>query len=203
MTSRIFCTLDPHRCNSGLTLSQGNRVVTTNAIQNFHRMVFGTLAFAAGKIAFECSFWSTSRPTLGLVDLCSVGVAAVHADFNSNYCGEAVPVGGVIQSVGLRPSDGSGGATGAGIYTSDTLVGSAFNTVAERKVIGVFLDNTPATPIVTFSVNGSYIGQVNLTAGTFYVPAVSLGAIASPDDVSAYLNFGQSRFDFPVFSVTK
>ena len=30
MSNKVLATLDPHRCNSSLLLSQGNRVVTTN-----------------------------------------------------------------------------------------------------------------------------------------------------------------------------
>jgi hypothetical protein len=203
MASRILCTLDPHRCNAGLLLSQGNRVVTTNAIETYNRMVFGTLAMASGQLAFECYFWSTSRPTGGLTDLCSVGLAVVNADYNSNYCGQAAPIGGVIQSAGLRPSDGTGSDTGAGLYTNDTLVGSAFQSVEERTCIGVLYDALGATPIVAFHVNGSYVGQISLTAGKFYVPAVSIGSSAAAGDVSAYLNFGQNRFDFPNMTVNK
>lgn len=205
MANRILCTLDPHRCNAGLTLSQGNRVATTNAIETYNRMVFGTLAMASGQLAFECYFWSTSRPTGGLTNLCSVGVAAVNADYNSNYCGQAAPVSSVIQSVGLRPSDGTGSATGAGIYTNNAIAAgtAAFQSVTERLCIGVLYDALSATPIAAFHVNGSYIGQVSLTAGTFYVPAVSIGSSVAPGDVSAYLNFGQNRFDFPYMSVTK
>lgn len=202
MASKILCTLDPHRCNSGLTLSQGNRVVTTNAIETYNRAVFGTIAIAAGQLAFECYFWSTSRPSLGLTNLCSVGVAAVNADYNTNYVGQAAPVSTIIQSCGLRPSDGTGSATGAGIYTNNAST-TTFNTVAERSCIGVLLDCTGAAPIVAFHVNGSYINQVTLSAGTFYVPAVSIGSTVAAGDVSAYLNFGQNRLDYPFFSVSK
>lgn len=271
MASNVYCTLDPHRCNSSLLLSQGNRVVTTNVIATYNRMVLGTIAMAAGQLSFECKFWSTSRPTAGLTNLCAVGVAAVNADYNSNYCGQAAPVsaatatgtitttvfnaasaltgtfyvgqilsgtgvtagtyitsfgtgtgglgtynvsvsqsvasttitGSAVQSAGLRPSNGTASATGAGIYTNDALVGAAMNTIDERHSIGVFLDNTASPPIVAFQLDNNYLGQVNLTAGTFYVPAVSVGSTAAAGDVSAFLNFGQARFDFPIFSVSK
>lgn len=202
MASKILCTLNPHACNSGLTLSQSNCVVVTNAVQTFNRMVFGTLAMATGTLAFECQFFSVSNPTLGLANLCSVGVAHVAADYNSNYCGQAVPVGGIIQSVGLRPSNGTGSSTGAGIYTSNALSGSAFNQVAERQVLGVFVNLNLGTPLVAFHVNGSYIGQVALTPGAFYVPAVSLGSTVTPNDVAAYLNFGQTRLIYPNMQVS-
>jgi hypothetical protein len=200
MSARTFATLDPNRIDGSLSLSQGNCVVTTNAIVDYNRKALGTLAFGAGTIAFECYFWSTSRPNSGLLNLCSVGVASTACPLNL-YVGGDTSTASVV-SCGLRPSDGSGGATGAGIYSNGALQGSAFNQVAERSCIGVMLVNDPTTPIVSFHVNGNNVGQFTLTAGLFYVPAVSIGS-ASVGDVSAYLNFGQYALDYPLMQVTK
>lgn len=189
--NKILCTLSPNRCNSSLLLSQGNLVVTTKEICDFHRAVFGNIAMAAGTHAFECYFWSTSNPDAGLVNMCSVGVATADSSL-SQYVGEGA------ESYGFRPSDGAGNS---GIYHNNTLV-AGFDQQAERQAIGVALWNDPVSPYVSFQVNGNYLGQVALTAGKFYVPAVSIGS-GAPGDVSAYLNFGQRLFRHPIFTVNR
>jgi hypothetical protein len=200
--SKIVCTLDPNRCDSHILLSQGNLVITNDAIVDYNRKVMGTLAFAAGTIAFEGYFWSNSRPANGLANLCSIGVASVRCPINGTnaYVGGDT-VAGQIASCGLRPSDGTGSATGAGMYMNNTLQGSAFNTIGERQCIGVMLVNDPVTPIVAFQVDNNYLGQVTLPAGLFYVPAISIGCSASAGDVNAYVNFGQYRLDYPTMLV--
>ena len=193
MTARTLATLDPNRRDGSLSLAQGNLVVTTNVICDFHRKVLGTLGFATGTIGYEMEFYSTSDPQTGLTNLVSIGVADVSVPTNT-YVGED------LLSFGLRPSDGSGNA---GFYNNNALVGSTFPFVGERNKIGVALFNDPATPIVSFQVNGNYLGQMALTAGHFYLPAIGLGATAAAGDVSAIVNFGQNLFYYPNMSVLK
>lgn len=191
--NKIYCTLDPHRLGNDLALSQGNLVVTTTDIVDIHRAVFGTLAMASGMLAFECEFWSTSQPAAGLANLCSVGVAAVGSSL-AKYVGEETT------SWGFRPTEHA-------VYNNNASISGsaspALQAVAERNVIGVLLDNTVSPGIASWHVNGNYIFQATLTAGLFYVPAVSIGSSASPNDVSAYLNFGQNLLKFPLFQVQK
>ncbi len=196
MTARTLATLDPNRADGSLSLSQGNLVVTTNAVCTFSRKVLGTLAFAAGVVAFECYFWSTSRPNAGLVNLCSVGVASVAAPLNQYTGGDTVTA--TVDSCGLRTSDGAGNA---GIYRGGSVT-TALQQVSERTCIGVLLDCTGASPIVSFQANGNYLGQQTLTAGLFYVPSISIGS-GTVGDVSAYLNFGQHALDYPLMQVNK
>ena len=106
--SRIVATLDPHRLGDGLELLQGNVVVTTNKVCDFHRMVMGSIAIGIGTVAFECYFYSTSNPSAGLVNLCSVGIAVQDAALNA-YVGEEADSNGPL-SWGLRTSDGAGNA---------------------------------------------------------------------------------------------
>jgi hypothetical protein len=196
--SKTICTLDQNRCDQHLLLSQGFTVVTNDSIVDYNRKVLGTIAVAAGRVGFECSFWSNSRPTNGPVNLSSVGVASVLSPINgtnSNVGGDTVS--STVDSCGLRPSDGSAGGGLAGIYRNNALVGSTFPNCFERQVISVLLDNTQSPPIVSFGVQGNYVGQSVLTAGLFYVPAVSIGCSAAAGDISAYLNFGQYRLEFP------
>jgi len=189
--NKILCTLSPNRCNGLLSLSQGNLVVTTKEICDFHRSVFGNLAFGAGTHAFECEFWSNSNPAGGLVNLCSVGVASANSALNQ--C-----VGQGAESYGFRPSDGAGNS---GIYNNNSLL-TGYAQQGERQVIGVALWNDPVSPFVSWQVNGNYIGQIALTAGVLYVPAVSIGS-DSPGDVSAFCNFGQRLFRYPIFTVNR
>lgn len=190
--NRTVCTLNANACDSALTLSQGGLVVTTNKICDFHRAVHGTLPFATGTLGFECYFYSQSQPAAGLANLCSVGVAAANTPTNEY-------VGGLSTSYGFRPSDGAGNA---GIYTNNVLQ-TAFQQKPERHCIGILLVNDPVTPIMAVHLDGNYLGQVNLTAGVFYVPSVSIGSSASATDVAAYLNFGQHNLDYPIMTVFK
>lgn len=193
MPSRIVCTLDPHRLGPALTLGRGNLDVSTVGIVDIHRAVFGTLAAGAGQWAMECFFWSELQPQAGLANLCSVGVAEV-AQGLDKYVGEQA------LSWGLRPAEGA-------VYNNNASISGsaspAIQPIAERQCIGVFLDMTGATPICAWQVNGNLIFQSNLTAGKFYVPAVSVGATSASGIVTASLNFGQSLFNFPIFSVLK
>jgi hypothetical protein len=187
--SRIYPTLDPHRLGANLALSQGNLVVTTSAICDFNRAVFGSLGNAIGTVAFEVYFYSQSNPAAGLVDLCSVGVAEVGCDLDKF-------VGKQALSWGMRTNNGSGNA---GIWNNNALVGSALQGIAERQCIGVLLFNDPTTPRVGWHVKGNPIGQANLTAGKVYVPAISIGSAASPSDNAAVINFGQrGGLDYPI-----
>lgn len=193
--SRIVATLDPHRCGDGLELLQGNVVVTTNKVCDFHRSVFGTLAIGIGTVAFECYFYSTSNPSAGLVNLCSVGIAVQDAALDK-YVGEEADTSGPL-SWGLRTSDGAGNA---GIYAGDTQL-IALDQIPERKCIGVILYNDSSAPYVAWQLEGNTLGQVALPTGRFFVPAVSIGSAASPNDNNAYLNFGQHPLDFTTFAL--
>lgn len=195
--SRILCTLDPNRCDGNILLSQGFTIATNNAIVDYNRKVLGTLAFASGRLAFECTFWSNSRPAKGPPNLSSVGVVSVQTPITGHYVGGDT-TSATVDGCGLRPSDGATTPL-AGLYRNNALVGSTFDACFERQVIGVLLDNTVSPPLVSFQVNGSYSGQSVLTAGLFYVPAVSIGCAASAGDIGAYLNFGQYRFEYPNF----
>lgn len=190
MPSIIVATLDPHRLGPSLALGRGNLDVTATAVCDIHRSVFGTIAFGAGMAAYECYFWSTLQASLA--NLCSIGVAEVGTALNK-YAGE------LALSWGYRPSE-------AAVYNNNASISGAaspaLQAVAERQCIGVFLDMTGATPICSWQVNGSLVFQANLTAGKFYVPAISIGSTV-PGDVTASLNFGQSLFNFPNFSVSK
>lgn len=192
MPSKILATLDPHRLGDGLVLSQGNLVVTTNSVLDIHRSAFGSIEMAEGMSAFECQFWSTSRPSAGLANLCSVGIAESDASL-AKYVGEEAT------SWGFRPTE-------AAVYNNDASISGAaspaIQTTAERVTIGVLLDCIASPPIAVWHVNGNPIFQVTLSANKFYVPAVSIGS-STPGDVSAYLNFGQRLLNFPLMSVTK
>lgn len=192
MPSKIVATLDPHRLGDGLALSQGNLVVTTTKVCDIHRSVFGTIAIGAGKSAFEGQFWSTSRPSGGLANLCSIGLAEVSSSL-------AKSAGEEPASWGFRPTEAAVYNNGASISGAAS---PAIQTTAERMRIGVFLDCTVSPPLAVWHVNGNPIFQATLTAGKFYVPAVSIGSDA-PGDVSAYINFGQRLLDFPLMTVTK
>lgn len=200
--SKIIDTLDPNRCDNSIILSQGFTVATNNAIVDYNRKVTGNLAFAAGRIAYECKFWSNSRPTNGPANLTSVGVCSVQTPVTGHYVGGDT-VTATVDSCGLRPSDGSAGGGLAGIYRNNALVGSTFANCFERQTIGVMLDNTVSPPIVAFQVNGQPAGQATLTAGLFYLPAISIGCSASAGDISAFLNFGQYRFDYNNFWINE
>jgi hypothetical protein len=257
--NKVTCTLDPHRLGGGLELSQGNLVVTTTAVEDFHRAVFGTIALGVGNASFEGFVYSTSRPAAGLANLFSIGLVEVGSGLNK-YVGEE------STSFGLRTSDGNGSA---GIYKNDTLqtatavvtgsiaattltvtavTGGALNigqiitgtgitagtkitafvsgsggtgtytvspsqtaasttiTVAlqaidERRCISVFYYGDISAPKASWSVDGNYIDQVDLTAGKFYLPAVSIGSAASPNDVAAYVNFGQRGLNYPNLTI--
>jgi hypothetical protein len=193
--SRVYATLDPHRLGDGLELLQGNLVVTTNKVCDFHRMVMGSIAIGVGTVAFECYFYSTSNPSAGLVNLSSVGVAFQDAALDQ-YVGEEADSNGPV-SWGFRPSDGAGNA---GIYAGDTDL-DPLDQRPERHCLGVLLYNDPVSPFVAWQIDGNAMGQEALPTGKFYVPAVSIGSSASPDDNAAYLNFGQHPLDFPVFTV--
>ncbi len=191
--SRIVATLDPHRLGDGLELLQGNVVVTTNKVCDFHRMVMGSIAIGIGTVAFECYFYSTSNPSAGLVNLCSVGIAVQDAALDA-YVGEGADTSGPV-SWGLRTSDGAGNA---GIYAGGALL-VALDQIPERKCIGVILYNDQANPYVAWQLEGNQLAQVALPPGQFYVPAVSVGSAASPNDNNAYLNFGQHPLDYTTF----
>jgi hypothetical protein len=192
MPSKILATLDPHRLGDGLSLSQGNLVVTTTKVCDIHRSVFGTIAMAEGKSAFECQFWSASRPSAGLANLCSVGVAESSSSL-AKYAGEQ------STSWGFRPTE-------AAVYKNNASISGAaspaIQAIPERAVIGVFLDCTASPPIAVWHVNGNPIFQATLTANKFYVPVVSIGSTVA-GDVSAYVNFGQRLLNYPLMSVTK
>lgn len=197
--SRIYCTLDPHRCGDGLTLSQGNLIVTTNKVCDFHRMVLGTQAIGVGTVGFECYFYSTSFPSAGLANLTSVGVAVADCALDK-VVGEEVSADSAAEPMSWGLISAGGLVTaGPGIYAGGDLVVSTAE-IAERACIGVLLRNGPS-PYVSWQANGNYLGQVALPTGKFYVPAVSIGSSASPTDVAAFLNFGQRGLDFPAMTL--
>lgn len=192
MTSRIVCTLDPHRLGPGLALGRGNLDVTTTDVCDSQRAVFGNVAIGAGIVAFTCYFWSKSRPAAGLVGLCSVGVAQVD--------------GPLDQTVGLDVTTWGYLVPDAQVWNRHLISGTEsplLQPVAERMCIGVLVDMTVTpSPQIAWSVNGNLVFQADLEIDKFYLPAVSIGS-DSPGDVTASLNFGQSLFDYPKFSVQK
>lgn len=194
--NRVFCTLDPHRLGQSLSLSQGNLVVNTTKVCDFHRMALGTIALPVGTVGFECYAYSTSFVDDGLSNLFSVGVALADADLDE-ACGEGVSDDSAAEPVswGLICA---GGLTsgGPGIHAGGELLVSTA-TIAERRCIGVLLKALPTGSYASWHVNGNYLGQVALPAGRSFVPAVSIGSSASADDVAAYLNFGQRGLDYP------
>lgn len=194
--NKVFCTLDPHRLGDGLELSQGNLVVTTTKVCDFHRMVLGTIALGAGDAAFEAYVFSQSRPSAGLSNLSSVGVAIADCSLDK-VVGEEVSAdtAAIPTSIGYIPA---GGLTsgGPGIHAGGSLVETLQET-GERQCLGVYLSNTHG--FVSFHVNGNYLGQYALTPGKFWVPAGSIGSSASPNDVAMYFNFGQRGLDYPNF----
>lgn len=195
--NRVYCTLDPHRLGDGLTLSQGNLVVTTTKICDVQRMVLGNIDLGVGSVGFECYFYSTSYPSAGLVNLTSVGVAEVDCALDQAVGME------VSADTAAQPKTwglvSAGGFTsgGPGIYGGGNLLVST-PAVAERTCIGVFVKLSPSGSYASWHANGNYLGQVSLPAGRFFVPAVSIGSSASPSDVAAYLNFGQRGLDYPM-----
>jgi hypothetical protein len=192
MTNKVVCTLSSNKVGAKLALSQGNLVVTTTDVADIHRAVFGTLAMGSGQVSFECAFWSNAQAVGGLSGLASVGVA--QAD-----CSIAKYVGEEANSFGYFPADAVVKNNNAVI---STLASPPLQAQPERQYIGVFLDFTVSPPIISWQINGAYLFQTNLTTGRFYVPAVSIGS-TTPGDISAYVNFGQSRFQYPIFQVNK
>ena len=77
----------------------------------------------------------------------------------------------------------------------------ALDQIPERKCIGVILYNDQANPYVMWQIEGNTLAQVALPPGQFYVPAVSVGSAASPNDNNAYLNFGQHPLDYTTFAL--
>jgi hypothetical protein len=65
----------------------------------------------------------------------------------------------------------------------------------------VILYNDQANPYVMWQIEGNTLAQVALPSGQFYVPAVSVGSAASPNDNNAYLNFGQHPLDYTTFAL--
>jgi hypothetical protein len=192
VTTKILATFDPHRLGPSLTLDQGNLVVTTTDVCDIERAVFGTLAQAAGVSCFECQFYSVSQPAAGLANLCSVGVAGAKSSL-SMYVGEEAT------SWGYRPTEAAVYNNGASISGSYT---PALQVTPERQVIGVAIDNTVSPPIAVWMVNGNVIFQATLTAGLFYVLAVSIGSTIV-GDVSAFINAGQNLLSYPIFTFDK
>lgn len=194
--NKVYSTLDPHRVGDGLTLSQGNLVVTTTKVCDFHRMAMGTIAMGVGTVSFEGYFFSTSFPSGGLTNLTSIGVAEVGCVLNK-YVGEEISTdtAAAAMSWGLISSGGMTSG-GPGIHAGGALLVSTPE-IAERTCIGVLVKLSPSGSYASWHANGNYLGQVTLPQGKFFVPAVSIGSSASPDDVSAYLNFGQRGLDYP------
>lgn len=187
MATRIYSTLDPNRLGPKLFLSQGNLIVSTTEACDIARAVFGTRPIGAGRVAFECAFFSQSQPAAGLVDLCAVGVAALNSPLDEAIGSNASTFAYLPANADIRNN---------GI----SLVDSSFPDLQvqkERVFIGVMLDMVAA--VVSWHVNGSYIGQAALDPTKQYLPAVSIGS-STPGDVSAQLNFGQYLLNFPNFS---
>jgi hypothetical protein len=187
MPTRIYSTLDPNRLGPKLSLSQGNLIVSTTEACDIARAVFGTRPIGAGRVAFECAFFSQSQPAAGLVDLCAVGVAALNSPFDQAIGENAstyayLPANADIRNDGISFVDSS---------SPDIQVQK------ERVWIGVMLDMVAG--IVSWHVNGSYIGQISVDQTKSYLPAVSIGS-STPGDVSAQLNFGQYLLNFPNFT---
>jgi hypothetical protein len=180
--SKIVCTLDPNRCDKSHSVVAGQPRHHERRDRRLQPQGHGHARVRRWeRIAFECYFWSTAGPANGLANLCSIGVASVRCPMNGTnaYVGGDT-VAGQIASCGLRPSDGTGSATGAGIYMNNTLQGSAFNTIGERQCIGVMLVNDPSTPIVAFQVDNNYLGQVTLPAGCSTFPLSASVAVQVP-----------------------
>lgn len=199
--NKVVCTLDPHRLGDKLELSQGNLVVSTTEVCNFQRGAFGTIALGVGNASFECYFYSTSRPAGGLVDLCAVGLVEVGSALDQVIGDEteattsAFPMSWALRT-NSTDSGGHYAAIVAGGVELDRLLSQD-----ERVCIGVFFYGDILAPKVAFHINGNWIGQADLTPGRFYLPAVSIGSSASPDDVAAYLNFGQRGLNYPNMQV--
>jgi hypothetical protein len=186
MTSRTYATLDANRLGDGLLLDMGNLVVLTNAdnLDN-HRKVLGTVAKGAGDSFFECYFYTDTQPD-DLADMCSVGVATADSPLDA-YVGE--------------DSDSYGFIVGTGEIMN---AGSAVETVneqAERTCIGVLLRADPVSPSLAFYVDGSFVYELALPTGKFWLPAITVSGLEA-GNVRAFVNFGQRGFDYPVAVVS-
>lgn len=194
--SLVYAILDQNRCDANLSVSMGGLVVSTLNPGTYRSAVFGSLALGSGHVGFECQFWSNSQPAAGLVNMCTVGIATPDTPTNK-YIGE------LSTSYGLNICDTAavaGGTPGAGGIYNNAGRAVATPLLVERRVISVLLYNDPTTPIVSWMVDGNFLGQMALPVGKTWVPAVSLGS-ATAGDISAYLNFGQRRLTFPTMQV--
>lgn len=176
--SRRFATLDPNKLGSSLRLDYGNLVVTTTEGNlSMERAAFGNIAKGNGRAYFETYFYSESRGDLSL--LLSVGIARIDAPLNQY-------IGRDATTYGLRAADG-------GIWNDNTEI-VAGSIPGERVCLGVFLDLLASPPTCAWSVDGSEYALVELDAGHFWLPAVSIGSDTA-GDVSAFVNFGQRPFE--------
>jgi len=126
--------------------------------------------------------------------------------------GGALAIGQVLTGTGITAGTKitalGTGTGGTGTYTvspsqtaSSTTITVALQAIDERQCISVFYYGDVSAPKASWSVNGNYLGQVDLTAGKFYLPAVSIGSAASPNDVAAYVNFGQRGLNYPNLTI--
>ncbi len=199
--NKIICTLDPHRLGDGLDLSQGNLVVTTTAVESFQRAVFGTIALGVGDASFEGFVYSQSRPSAGLVDLFGIGIAEVGAALDQTIGEETeLTTAALPMSWAYRPFCVDSGGHFGGIFAGGNLL-TRLQAGTERDCISVFFYGDISAPKVSWSANGNYLGQADLSPGRFYLPAVSIGSAASPNDVAAYVNFGQRGLNYPNLAI--
>jgi hypothetical protein len=194
MSTRITSTLDPNRMGPMLDLSQGNLIVTNTDVCDFHRAVFGTIAYGAGRASWSTYFYSNSQPAAGLVNLLSVGLVAEGQCSLSKYVGEE------SLSFGLRPADGR--VDNNAIEISSNSGGSEIQPIAERRCITTYLDMTGSTKIAAWTVDGNTVFQCALPDGYFWLPAISIGCTVA-GDVSAQTNFGQNLLDFPTVTIDR
>lgn len=176
MTTKTYALLDTHAVGPAEEIQNGGLVATCNVDgSDIHRMIRATEGFSSGRHYFEFAFYGEGTAT-GKV---AVGIATTVASL-SKYVGEEAT------SIGFKMADD-------GIYQLDTRIATT-DPAQSEQTCALVLDMDALT--VEFLVAGSSIATISIAAGTWY-PAVSVGSDVAAYDLSIYLNFGASAFDFP------
>lgn len=172
MTARTLCRLDRNALGPLLALDGSDSILTTTAVCDASRSVYGTMPAQSGEYRYEVYFWSERRDDLaGLIryGIAEAG-AALTGDTGYRY----------------RVADG--------VITEAGTVIETVQPQGERVCLGLRLSLSPALCTVTWIVDGSDLHTVTLPNGKAWLPAISIGSTRA-GDVSAVVNFGQSRFD--------
>ena len=165
-----YCTLNPLKKSSEITLTNGNLDLSTSSTSNKCK-VFGTIGVSSGKWYYEVTIGTNHRGAVGWATSQDSSLAGQPGDNTGDYA---------FTFDGSKIYQDS--------YTSG--YGSAFST---GMVIGVRVDATAGT--IGFSQNGTDLGDAftGQTGKTFW-PIV--GDASSGGTFDGSVNFGQRAFAF-------